>query len=164
MTGRIYKVPIDNVTMTSSGKLDIFNITPGSSVPVMLEEIRLDPIATSVTNYLLRITRFSTFTAASGGTSITGRPANYGDVNPSFSAQLMTTLGVTSTNTSTALNVASQTMDAGSWNLVNGWAWQPIDPDHRITITSGGCLSLQLETTTATSALVNGCFTVREML
>lgn len=164
MTGRVYKIPLDQVSMTSSGKLDIFNVTPASSVPVLLEEIRLDPIATSVTNYFLKITRFSTFTAASGGTSITARPVNYGDVNPSFSAQLMTTTGVTSTNTSTALNVAAQAMDAGTWNLVNGWAWQPIDPDHRITITSGGCLSLQLETTTATSAVVNGCVVVREML
>lgn len=164
MTGRVYKVPIDQAAIVSSGAQDIFFVSCGSSVPVMLEEVRLDPVATSVTNYFVKVTRFTTFTAATGGTSITPRPVNYGDAAFSGLSQIFTTGQATSTNTSTALNVAKQVMDAGTWNLVNGWSWQPIDPDHRITITSGGALSVAIETTTTTSAVVNGCVTIREML
>lgn len=164
MTGRVYKIPMDQGTLLSSGKQDLWSISCGSSVPIMLEEIRLDPIATSVTNYFVKVTRFTTFTAASGGTSLTGRPANYFDAAASFSAQILTTAGISSTTTSTSLTIAPQVMDAGTWNLVNGWAWQPIDPDHRITCPSGGAISVSIETTTVTAATVNGCCIVREML
>ena len=164
MSGRVYKVPINNLTMTSSGKVDLWDISCGSSVPILIEEIRIDPDATSVAVLSVALTRFTTFTAASGGTSLTPQPCNYGDVASSALAQVLTTSLATSTNTSTALNVAKQVIDSGYWNLVNGWNWQPIDPDHRITVTSGGMFQVQMQTTTASSALMSGCLTFREML
>lgn len=165
MTGRVYKVPFSNLTLGSSAKTDLWDVTCGSSVPIMLEEIRLDPIATAVSELGITVTRFTTFTAATGGTAIVPKTCNYGDVASSAAVIVMTTATMTATTTSTSVIVAPQIVDAGNWNLVNGWVWQPIDPDHRITVTAGGGIQVQMISTLAsTLSLVSGCLTFREML
>lgn len=164
MTGRVYKIPIDRTVLLTTQAQNLCVVTCGSSVPVMLEEIRIDPNATSVAELAWNITRYTTFTAASGGTSLTACQVNYGDVAPSFLAQFVPTTSITATNTSSSYPVKPMVIDAGTWNTVNGWAYQPIDPDHRITVTSGGALAVTIVTTTTLGTTVSGSLTVREML
>ena len=156
MAGRVYRVPMNQLALTTS-KVDLWAITASSSIPLWLEELRLDPIATSVTEYLLSLSVFTgTFTAGSGGTTVTPVKASANDAG----AGATTKVGNT---TQTAVGTGSKTQhDAGQWNLVNGWVWQPIDTDHRIAVPVSGCIVLSLDTTPS-AATVNGCAVLREM-
>jgi hypothetical protein len=140
-----------------TSKQDLWAITASSTIPFWIEEIRLDPIATAVAEYLLSLSLFSgSFTAGSGGTSITPSKALFNDAAAGATAKVGNT-------TQTAVGTGTKTQhDAGQWNLVNGWAWQPIDGDHRIAVPMSDCIVLSLDTT-PTAATVNGCAVIREM-
>ena len=156
MAGRVYRVPMNQLALSTS-KVDLWAITGSSSIPLFLEELRLDPIATAVAEYLLSLSVFTgSFTAGSGGTTVTPVRALPNDAAAGASAKIGNT-------TQTAVGTGTKTQhDAGTWNLVNGWAWQPIDTDHRIVVPVSGCLVLSLDTT-PTAATVNGCAVFREM-
>ena len=157
MAGRIYRVPMNQLAITTN-KVDLWALTASASIPFWLEEIRLDPIATSVSEYLLSLNLFTgTFTAGSGGTTVTPAKNEPNDSSAGASAKVGNTTQ-TAVGTGTRLQ-----LDAGQWNLVNGWVWQPIDPDHRIAVPVSGCLVLSLDTTPS-AATVNGCAIIREML
>jgi len=157
MAGRIYRVPMNQLAITTN-KVDLWALTASASIPFWLEEIRLDPIATSVSEYLLSLNLFTgTFTAGSGGTTVTPAKNEPNDSSAGASAKVGNTTQ-TAVGTGTKLQ-----LDAGQWNLVNGWVWQPIDPDHRIAVPVSGCLVLSLDTTPS-AATVNGCAIIREML
>src|SRR5581483_9401153 len=129
-----------------------------STIPYWIEEIRLDPISTTVTDYLLSMNLFTgSFTAGSGGTTVTPSKTETNDSAAGATAKVGNTTQ-TAVGTGTKLQV-----DAGTWNLVNGWTWQPIDQDHRIAVPVSGCLVLSLDTT-PTAATANGCAIIREML
>lgn len=156
MSGRVYRVYMQQLAL-GTNKQDLWAITASSTIPFWLEEIRLDPIATSVTEYLLSISLFSsTFSAGSGGTSVTPSKTAFNDASAGATAKVGNT-----TQTSVSTGVKTQ-MDAGQWNLVNGWVWQPIDSDHRIAVPMSDCIVLSLDTT-PTAATVNGCAIIREM-
>ena len=71
MSGRVYRIPMNQLAIGTS-KQDLWAITASSTIPFWLEEIRLDPIATSVAEYLMSLSLFTgSFTAGSGGTSVT---------------------------------------------------------------------------------------------
>ena len=157
MAGRVYRVPMNQLAIGTS-KQDLWAITASGTIPFALEEIRLDPIATSVAEYLLSIQKFSgAFTAGSGGASVTPVANLPNDAAAGATAKVGNT-------TQTAVGSGTKTqMDAGQWNLVNGWVWQPLDVDHRIIVPVSACIVLSLDTTPS-AATVNGCAIIRELL
>lgn len=156
MAGRVYRVPMNQLAIGTS-KQDLWAITASSTVPFWLEEIRLDPDATAVLTYLLSISLFTgSFTAGSGGSSVTPVKALPNDASAGATAAIGRT-------TQTVVGSGTKLQhDAGQWNLVNGWAWQPIDSDHRIAVPASGCIVLSLDTTPS-AATCNGCAIIREM-
>jgi hypothetical protein len=156
MAGRVYRVPMNQLAIGTAQK-DMWAITASSTIPFLLEEIRLDPVATSVTEYLLSISLFTgTFTAGSGGTTVVPVEADYYDPAAGATAKVGNT-------TKTAVGTGVKTVhDAGQWNLVNGWVWQPLDTDHRIAVPVSCCIVLALDTT-PTAATINGCAIIREI-
>ncbi len=156
MAGRVYRVPMNQLAI-GTNKQDLWAITASSSIPFWLEELRLDPIAAAISEYLLSLSVFTgTFTAGSGGASVTPVKALSNDAAAGATAKIGNT-------TQTAAGTGTKAQhDAGQWNLVNGWAWQPIDSDHRIAVPMSGCLVLSLDTA-PTAATVNGCAVIREI-
>lgn len=164
MSGRVYKLPIDRGILLTTQAQNLWVITAGTSAPFLLEEIRIDPNATSVSELSIQVSQYTTFTAASGGTSGTPYPANRGDAAALLSYQYIPTTSLTATNTTTgSTGVGLRVMDAGAFNTVNGWSWQPIDPDHRISCPAGGAIAVTIATTTTLGTTISGCVTVREM-
>ena len=154
--GRIYRVPMQQLAIGTS-KQDLWAITASSSIPFWLEEIRLDPDATSLAVYLLSLSLFTgSFTAGSGGTSVT----------PAKNLPNDAAAGATAKNGNTTQTVVGAGTklqhDAGQWNLVNGWVWQPVDTSHRIPVPPSGCIVLSLDST-PTAATANGCAVIEEM-
>src|SRR5258708_8847818 len=138
MSGRIYRIPMNQLALGPSQQ-DLWAITSSSTIPFWLEEIRLDPIATAVAEYLLSLSLFtSTFTAGSGGTTPTPAKNSPNDAAAGATARIG---GTTKTLVGTGVKLQ---LDAGNWNLVNGWVWQPLDSDHRIPIPVSACLPLSL--------------------
>lgn len=156
MSGRVYRIPMNQLAIGTS-KQDLWAITASSTIPFWLEEIRLDPIATSVAEYLMSMSLFTgSFTAGSGGTSVTPAKTLPNDAAAGATSKIGNT-------TQTVVGSGTKLQeDAGQWNLVNGWAWQPLDSDHRIAVPMSGCLVLSLDST-PTAATVNGCAIIREM-
>ncbi len=156
MSGRIYRVPMNQLSMSSSTQ-EMWRVTASSTIPFWLEEIRLDPFQATVSEFLLSLSLFtSSFSAGSGGTSVTPTPTQPNDAAAGATAAIGNT-------TRTAVGAGSKVVkDAGNWNSVNGWVWQPIDSDHRIAVPASGCVALSLDTT-GVSATVNGCAIIREM-
>jgi hypothetical protein len=156
MAGRVYRVPMNQLAIGTS-KQDLWAITSSSTIPFWLEELRLDPIATGVSEYLLSLNLYTgSYTAGSGGTSVT--PAK----NLPNDAAAGATAKVGNTSQTVVGSGTKLQLDAGQWNLVNGWAWQPLDIDHRIAVPVSACIVLSLDTT-PTAATVNGCAIIREM-
>ena len=156
MAGRVYRVPMQQLAI-GTNKQDLWALTASSTIPLWLEEIRLDPTSTSVAEYLLSISLFTgSFTAGSGGSSVT--PAK----NQPNDAAAGATAKVGNTTQTVVGSGTKLQLDAGNWNLVNGWAWQPIDSDHRIAVPVSGCIVLSLDTTPS-AATVNGNLIFREM-
>ena len=157
MSGRIYRLPF-NALGLSTGKQDLWAITSTSTMPFCLEEVRLDPCATSVAEFNLSVALFTgSFTAGSGGATLTPAKTVPGDAAASLTCKTQNT-------TQTAVGTGTKTaLDAGQWNLVNGWVWQPLDPDHRLMVPISACLVVSLDSTPA-SQTVSGCAIVRELL
>jgi len=142
----------------TANKQDLFTVIASSLIPLWIEEIRLDPISSLATEYLLSMKLFTgAYTSGAGGTTITPSKNQFNDAAAGATCRI-----TSSTQTSTSGGGTNTIMDAGNWNLVNGWAWQPIDTDHRIAIPMSGQFSLSLDTTPS-SATVNGCLIFREM-
>jgi len=152
---RVYRVPINQWAMASSQ--EVFELTAAAGIPCWLEEIRLDPFQTSVAEFLMSLSLFTgSFTAGSGGTSVTPTPTLPNDVAASATFKFGNT-------TRTAVGSGTKVQkDAGQINSVNGWYWQPIDTLHRIAIPASACLALSLDTT-AVTATINGCVIFSEM-
>jgi len=152
---RVYRLPFKALNL-SSAKQDLWAITTGSSLDAVLEEIRLDPCASAITDFNLSINLFTgSFSAGSGGSSLTPVQTDQADAAASFSCKLQNT-------TQTAVGTGTlKNKDAGAWNLVNGWVWQPVDPRHRILIPVSACLVISLDTTPS-SQVVSGCAIVSE--
>lgn len=157
MAGRVYSVPVNALSMLPVSQ-DMFSILASSSAPFTVEEVRLDPIATTVSELNLSMHVWTGgFTNSTGGTVITPVKRDFGDV----AAGITTRIGC-SVKASTASSGVNTVFDAGNWNLVNGWAWQPIDIDHRMVIPPSGLFTLTIDSTPS-SAVVMGCAIVREM-
>jgi hypothetical protein len=150
MSGRIYSIPFQALGLSTSVQ-DLWAVTTTSSMPCEIEEIRLDPCATSVSEFNVSLALFTgSYTAGSGGTSRTPRTRVQGD------AAASTTCKTQNTTQTAAGSGAKTVLDAGAWNLVNGWVWQPLDPDHRICVPVSACLVVSLDSTPA-SQTVSGC-------
>lgn len=156
MSGRVYRIPMNQLAIGTSQQ-DLWAITASSTIPLLLEEIRLDPFATTAADYLLSISLFTgSFTAGSGGSTVT--PAKN---LPNDAAAGATSKVGNTTKTAVGSGTKLQ-LDAGQANIYGGWVWQPIDMDHRIAVPVSGCIVLSLDTT-PTAATVNGCAIIREM-
>ena len=155
MAGRIYTVPFQNLGL-STNKQDLWALTTSSTVPATLEEIRLDPCATSVSEFAVSLVLFTgSYSAGSGGAVATIAKRNPNEASASSTCKTQNT-------SQTAVGSGAKlVMDAGSWNLVNGWYWQPINPDHNIIIPVSACLVVSLDTTPASQS-VSGCLVFRE--
>ena len=155
---RRYAIPFQNLGL-STNKQDMWAVKAGSSIPFILEEIRLDPCASSVSEFALSLNLFQngtgTYTAGTGGAGITASPRVASDIAFHGTAVLQNTL-------QTVAGTGTKTVeDVGSWNLVNGWWWQPLDPDHRVSVPVGATLVVSLDTAPA-SQTVSGNVIVRE--
>lgn len=152
---RVYRLPFKALSLNTTTQ-DLWAITTGSSLNAVLEEVRLDPCAQSVTEFGVSLNLFTgSFTAGSGGTSATPQKTDQADVAATFTAKLQNTTQ-TATGSGTKLN-----LDAGQWNLVNGWVWQPLDPRHRIIVPVSCCLVVSLDSVPS-SQTVSGCLIVSE--
>jgi hypothetical protein len=152
---RLYRLPFNALSL-STGKQDLWAITTGSSLQAVLEEIRLDPCATSISEFSLSINLFTgAFTAGSGGSTLTPTPTDPGDAAASFTCKLQNTTQ-TLVGSGTKVN-----KDAGQWNLANGWAWQPLKDGHRILVPISAALIVSLDSTPA-SQTVSGCLIMSE--
>lgn len=152
---RRYHVPINAVALASA-KVDLWAITTTSTMPCVIEEVMLDPNATSVSEFLISFHLFTgSFTAGSGGTTITPVKTINGDAAASCTAKIFNT---TQTATGTGTNTV---IKPGQWNLVNGWNWQPADVDHRLFIPVSACFVVSLDTTPGTQT-VSGDLIFRE--
>lgn len=156
MAGRIYRIPMNQLAIGTS-KQDLWAMTASSTIPFQLEEIRLDPFATTAADYLLSIATFTgSFTAGSGGSTVTPVKALPNDASAGATAKIGNT-------TQTAVGTGTKTVhDAGQANIYGGWVWQPVDSDHRIVVPVSGCIVLSLDTTPS-AATVNGCVIIREL-
>jgi hypothetical protein len=158
MAGRVYKLPFVAISLgTTSGGVDLFAISSTSASWGFLEEVRLDPCATSISEYSLSLSLFTgSYTAGSGGSTLTPVKGTGGDAAATITCKtLNTTKTLVGSGTKT-------TFDAGQWNLASGWAWQPLDTDHRQFLPPSGCIVVALDTTPA-SQTVSGCAIFREM-
>jgi len=152
---RVYRLPFNALNLGTS-KQDLWAITTGASLNAVLEEVRLDPCATGVSEFALTINLFTgSYAAGSLGSSLTPVKTDEADNAASFTVKLQNT---TQTGVGTGVKINK---DAGSWNLVNGWVWQPLDPRHRIIIPVSTCLVVSLDTTPG-SQVVSGCLIVSE--
>ena len=155
MTGRVYSVPFKAINIGTVVS-DLWAITTASNMPVDIEDVRLDPCATAISDLLVSFHLFTgAFTAGAGGSAVTPVPRVYGDTAAVTSAKVLNT---TQTAAGSGVNTVT---DAGEWNLVNGWAWQPLDTDHRITIPVSSCFVVSLDSAGA-SETVSGCLILRE--
>lgn len=156
MSGRIYSIPFQALGL-STNKQDLWALTTGAAIPVAIEEIRLDPCATSVSEFNISLSLFtSTFTAGSSGSAATIARRIKNDAAAVTTCRLQNT-------TQTAIGTGAQAvLDAGAWNLVNGWYWQPINPDHNVVVPVSSCFVVSLDSTPA-SQNVSGCLIFREL-
>src|SRR5215469_546614 len=152
---RVYRLPLVAINLGAS-KQDVWAITTGASLGAVMEEIRLDPCSTTLTDFNLSLSLFTgNFTAGAGGATLTPVPTDQADTGSTFTAKSQNT-------TQTAIGTGNKkTLDAGQWNLVNGWVWQPLDPRHRIVIPVSACLVVSLDSTPS-SQIVSGCMIVSE--
>jgi hypothetical protein len=148
---RVYRLPF-NALGLSTNKQDLWAITTGSSLQAILEEVILDPCSTSVSEFSVSLNLFTgSFTAGSGGTTLTPSKTDQGDAAASFTVKTQNT-------TQTLVGSGTKTNeDAGQWNLANGWAWQPLAPGHRIIIPISSCLVISLDTTPASQTVSGRC-------
>lgn len=151
---RIYRLPFNALTVAAVQ--DLWAITAGASLPCVLEEFRIDPCATSVSEQPITVDLFTgTFTAGSGGSTLTPAKTDEGDAAASFSVKVQNT-------TRTAVGTGTKTnKDAGAWQLVNGYLWQPLSAASRILIPVNACLAIALNGAPASST-VSGCAIVSE--
>ncbi|HLH96427.1 MAG TPA: hypothetical protein VKW08_15030 [Xanthobacteraceae bacterium] len=156
MAGRVYRLPF-NAQSLSTSKQDLWAITTTSASMGFLEEVRLDPCATSISEFSLSLSLFTgSYTAGSGGAALTPAKTIPGDAAATVTCKTQNT-------TQTAVGSGTKTvLDAGQWNLANGWAWQPLDPDHRILVPISACLVVSLDSTPS-SQTVSGCAIFREV-
>lgn len=152
---RIYRLPFNAINL-NTGVQDLWAVTTGANLPAVLNEIRLDPCAQGVTEFKLSLNLFTgSYTAGTGGNPFTPVKTDEGDNGASFTVKTQNT-------TQTGVGTGSKiNKDAGQWNLVNGWVWQPLDTAHRILIPVSCCLVLSLDTVPA-SQIVSGCMIVSE--
>lgn len=152
---RVYRLPFNALSLSTTAQ-DLWAITTGSALPAVLEEIRLDPCATAISEFSLTVDLFTgSFTAGSGGSTLTPAKTDEADAAATFTCKIQNTTR-TVVGSGTKIN-----KDAGQWQLVNGWVWQPLDPRHRILIPVSACLAIALNTVPA-SQTVSGCVIVSE--
>jgi hypothetical protein len=152
LTGRIYTVSFQNVTITAVQ--DLFTIIPGTTHVLGILALSLGQITgTTVANARIRMRRATSFTAGSGGSTPTPAPFVSGDVAATFTAHANDTTQSTSTFTDLVDDV---------WNTVNGYLWVPPVPSRPIILPTSSGLVVSLDT--ALSSLVcNGSITVEEL-
>ena len=152
---RVYHLPFNALGLSTS-KQDLWAITTGASLTAVLEEVILDPCAASISEFSISIALFTgSFTAGSGGATLTPAKTDEADAAATFTVKTQNT-------TQTAVGSGVKTVKrAGQWNLVNGWAWQPLSPAHRILIPVSACLVVSLDTVPA-SQTVSGNVIVSE--
>lgn len=157
MAGRIYTIPINSLNIgVVLGEL--FTVTATSASSGYIEQIVLDPCATSVSEITVVGNIYSgTYTRATSGTSITPTHALRGDANATLVCSVLS-----NSPTSTASG-SVVTYFGGSWQLVNGWTWTPPDPDHRPKIDSvRPNFALQMVSGAPANQTISGYATVRE--
>lgn len=156
-SGRVYRIPINQLAMGATVQ-EIVAITASGSIPLQLEEIRVDPFDTTLAEFLVSLSVFTgTFTAGSGGTTITPTKNLLNDAAAGATCKIGNTAR-TAVGTGTKIQY-----DAGKINDVNGWAWQPTNIDHYIPIPPSACIALSLDTAPGSTFTVNGCAIFREL-
>lgn len=152
--GRVYEVPISNVTV--SAVQDIFSLQSTSGMAFQLLEIVLGQI-TQTSPEILRMTfkRFSGgYSIGSGGSTPTPAKHNNGDAAATVTAHANDT---TQTSGGTSVTIRGE-----DWNLINGYQYLAI-PKKEIIFPPSQAFILSLDGAPAAGRVVNGSITFEEL-
>jgi hypothetical protein len=129
----VYKVPFDNLSVTTDADQDIWEITAPSDAAVRLIRFELYSAVTSDERVRLRLLRRTT--GGTGGAAATAVPADGTSASVGTTvAQLVTTPGT-----------AGSILQAWYWTQLNVLPEIPV-PESRVVIPPSGRLALNLQT------------------
>lgn len=151
MPGRMYAVPLDNASVTTSANQDIFQLVAAAAIPFYLHHIRLEAATTSDERVRLRLVRRST--TGSGGSAITLAAKDQG--NTVAAATTGTSL-VTTPGTQSALILPFY------WSQLSPFEYLPT-PEERELCSGGGRLCLHLSTAVASARNWSGFAVIEEI-
>ena len=154
MTGRVYSVEFQNVSVTVVQ--DLFLLQSTSGMAFKLLEIVLGQVSiTTVEELRVSLKRFSgAYTAGTGGSAVTPVKHNFGDAGATVTA-ISNATGQTSGGT-------SATLRADTFNEVNGYQYLAI-PDREIIIAPSQALVFSLDTAPSAARLMSCTVTFEEM-
>lgn len=155
MTGRVYTIEFDNVSVAAVQ--DALAVYAGSGMAFKVHEVTLGQItATSIGNLRLTLKRLpATVTAGSGGSTPTPRKLNNGDAAATVTAHANDTTQATTSGT-------SQTLRGDIFNVINGFLYQPA-PDDRPVIAPGQAFIVSLDSAPASAQTMSGTVTIEEL-
>ena len=154
MTGRVYSVEFQNISVSAVQDLLIVQSTSGMAFKLL--EIVLGQVTlTTVEELRVSLKRFSgAYTAGTGGTTTTPVKHNFGDA-----AATVTCLSNATTQTSGG---TSTILRADVFNEVNGYQYLAI-PDREIIIAPSQALVFSLDTAPGTARFMSCTLTFEEI-
>lgn len=159
--GRTYKVPFDNVAVTTV--LDFFELDPAVDKPIYVVSLvigqtnRVGDANEDLLRWSIRRFTGATITSGSGGTAPTPAPVNPTDATAGFTAEANNTTVATTTGTNTLEH-------ADTFNTRAGLQYIPV-PEERIgAVDNGGNgkLIVRLEEAPGASTTFSGTLTIFE--
>jgi len=154
VTGHMYTVALNNITLSGTAPLDIFSIKASTTQPFALTGIELGQVTNAaVVSARIRIKRTAALTVGSGGSAVTPAITLPGDPAAGAAARVNDTTPATGTFVDNWNSV---------WNTVNGWLWVPPVPSRPPVVPAGGGFVLVLDTTVS-SFVTNGVAMIEEV-
>lgn len=133
--GRIYKTPIDAISVTTDADQDIFEMVPGTVRDIVLHGFELTSAYTTDERARLRLLRRST--TGSGGSAAVENEAHPGNTNV---ADCAVNLLVTTPGT------AGEILECWQWSQQGSLLYLPTPELRNVAIKSGERLCLNLQT------------------
>jgi hypothetical protein len=141
--GRIFTVPLSNLSVTNDADQDIIEMVNGSGVTAILHEIELNSALTTDERVRLRLCRRST--TGSGGTALTEAPGSVGDAGAALAVSALVT----------APGTIGAILEEWYWSQLAPFVYIPV-PEGRFTIPPSGRLCLNLLTAVASTRSWSG--------
>lgn len=149
--GRTYRIPLDNVTITTSTNQDVFEIIPGTASQVILHSLSLTSKqgATAAENVRMRLMRRTS--TGSGGTSVTPN-----ELNPANSVAA----GVTVNHSVSTPGTAGEVLAPWHWSQQGEFLHAPTPETREEAVPSGDRLCLNVVEAPAASRSWCGYVTI----